>query len=324
LYPRASAHIAVKFGSRCSGSPPAGADTGDRLWPLFKEDDTREGARLAGALLVAVAGCAGGGQKSAGSSRPQWAPSSYDRMILSESPVLYLTMGTPEAAAEPDRSGRPRSGAYLPAGSPPATISLPNGDLCARFDGNMQYLELPDADDLSITTARRLTLEAWMRPDTLEFPAKEGTGYVHWMGKGESGQQEYVLRMYSLTNTESRPSRISGYAFNLSGGEGSGAYFQDPVAIGEWIHVVVAFNLDEFPTDTPPGSVKIYKNGALRAVVHLSQFRVIPGNGTAPFRVATRDRHSYFLGAVGKVALYDRELTAAQVLSHHEGMITSR
>ena len=163
-----------------------------------------------------------------------------------------------------------------------------------------------------------------MRPDTLEFAAKEGTGYVHWMGKGEAGQQEYVLRMYSLTNAESRPSRISGYAFNLSGGEGSGAYFQDPVAVGEWIHVVVAFNLDEFAADTPPGSVKIFKNGVPRSVVHLSQFRVVPGNGTAPFRVATRDRHSYFLGAVCKVAVYDRELTDAQVLNHYEGMNASR
>ena len=118
-----------------------------------------------------------------------------------------------------------------------------------------------------------------------------------------------------------RPSRISGYAFNLSGGLGSGSYFQDPVTIGEWIHVVVVFNLDDPPTGTPPGSVRIYKNGALRGVTPLRQFKVIPGNGTAPFRIATRDRHSYFLGAIAKVAVYDRELTAAQILSHHDSMV---
>jgi concanavalin A-like lectin/glucanase superfamily protein len=253
----------------------------------------------------------------------QWTPSSYDRLILSEAPVLYLAMSTPEAGLEPDRTGRARSGTYLPAGSIPASAVLPNGDPCARFDGKAQYLEVPDADDLSVTTTRKLTIEAWMRPDALEFPAKEATGYVHWMGKGESGQQEYVLRMYALTNTEvpARPNRISGYAFNLSGGLGSGAYFQDPVTVGEWIHVVVVFNLDEVPTGTPPGSVKIYKNGTLRGVTPLRQFQVIPGNGTAPFRVATRDRHSFFLGAIAKVAVYDRELTAAQILSHHDAMV---
>jgi hypothetical protein len=42
----------------------------------------------------------------------------------------------------------------------PAPATLPNGDPCARFDGNGQYLEVPDADDLSITTTRSLTIEA--------------------------------------------------------------------------------------------------------------------------------------------------------------------
>jgi hypothetical protein len=58
---------------------------------------------------------------------------------------------------------------------------------------------VPDADDLSITATGKLTLEAWMRPDVLEFPKQEGSGYVHWMGKGEAqgddGQQEYASRI---------------------------------------------------------------------------------------------------------------------------------
>ena len=35
-----------------------------------------------------------------------------------------------------------------------------------------------------------------------------------------------------------RPSRISFYVFNKSGGEGIGSYFQEPVETGQWIHVV--------------------------------------------------------------------------------------
>jgi hypothetical protein len=278
--------------------------------------------QLAGLILLGLLGYGEENGSMPAGQGEQWTPSPYDRLVLSEAPVLYLTMGTPQAGHEPDRTGHGRSGTYLPASSTPASAVLPNGDACARFDGSVQYLEVPDADDLSMTTTRRLTLEAWMRPDALEFPAKEGTGYVHLMGKGESGQQEYVLRMYALTNTEAppRPSRISGYAFNLSGGLGSGSYFQDPVAMGEWIHVVVAFNLDD-PTGKPPGSVKIYKNGALRDATPLRQFHVTPGNGTAPFRIATRDRHSFFPGAIAKVAVYDRELTAAQILSHHDTMV---
>jgi len=242
--------------------------------------------------------------------------------VLSDNPVLFLAMSAPEAGSERDQSGRGHTARY--SGSTAATATLPDGELCARFDGRSQYLEVPDADDLSITTTRRLTIEAWIRPDGLEFPTQESSGYVHWMGKGESGQHEYVLRMYSLTNTEARPNRVSGYAFNAAGNLGSGSYFQDPVAVGEWIHVAVAFNLDDFPTDTPPGSVKIYKNGVLRDTTPLSQFQVVPANGTAPLRIATRDRRSYFLGAIGKVAIYDRDLAAAQILGHYQEMTTRR
>jgi len=283
----------------------------------------REGRRLASLLLLGLSGCGGGGTPQTPPTTMGSATSAYDRLVLADGPILYLTMSTPEQGREPDRTGRARQGTYAPAGSPPQTTALPNGDLCARFDGASQYLEVPDADDLSIPTTRRLTLEAWMRPDVLEFPSKEGSGYVHWLGKGESGTQEYVLRMYSLTNSEARPSRVSGYAFNLAGGLGAGSYFQDPVAAGEWIQVVVAFNLDDAPGATP-GTVKIYKNGVLRDMDTLASFQVVPGNGTAPLRVGTRDRHSFFAGAIGKVAIYDRELTPAQVLSHAQAMLTAR
>ena len=273
-------------------------------------------------LLLGFAHC-GGGKDTPGAPSSPPAGSAYDRAILADGPVLYLAMATPEAGSERDQSGHSHAASYAPAGSLPAATMLPNGERCARFDGRTQYLEVPDADDLSMTTARRLTLEAWMRPDALDFPVVEGTGYVHWLGKGEAGQHEYVLRMYGLTNSEARPSRVSGYAYNLSGGLGSGSYFQDPVSVGEWIHVVVTYNLDDLPSERPPGSVKIYKNATLRDTTPLSQFQVTPSNGTAPLRVGTRDRRSYFLGAIGKVAVYDRELSAAQIMSHYQ-MMTAR
>ena len=64
--------------------------------------------------------------------------------------------------------------------------------------------------------------------DTLQFAHEQGTGYVYILGKGTSDKQEYALRMYSNENSEvpPRPNRVSAYVFNLSGGLGSGAYFQ--------------------------------------------------------------------------------------------------
>src|SRR5712692_1625571 len=83
-----------------------------------------------------------------------------------------------------------------------------------QFNGTSDYVQVPDSPDFSVATTGALTVSAWMKPDTLTFPVTESTGYVYWMGKGESGQQEWVFRMYSQGNSENRENRISFYVFN--------------------------------------------------------------------------------------------------------------
>jgi hypothetical protein len=157
-----------------------------------------------------------------------------------------------------------------------------------------------------------------MRPDVLEFPKQEGTGYVHWMGKGGTGQQEYAARIYSLTNK--RPNRISGYAFNLAGGLGSGSYVEEPVKVGEWIHYVLVINTNMTSASYPTGYTALYKDGVLKDKKPLKQFNVVPQAGAALFRVGTRDGASFFKGAIGKVAVYDYELPPEKILAHYKGM----
>lgn len=57
-------------------------------------------------------------------------------------------------------------------------------------------------------------MATFIRPATLSFPHVEGTGYVHWMSKGE------------------RANRISFSAFNQEGHRGVGAYVQERVTPG--------------------------------------------------------------------------------------------
>jgi hypothetical protein len=104
------------------------------------------------------------------------------------------------------------------------------------FDGEDDYIEIPDSADFSVATTGQLSVSAWIRPDVLTFPVFQSTGYVHWMGKGEAGQHEWVFRMYNQ--------------------------------------------------DT---------------------------HGTAPLRIGTRDRESFFLGAIREVRIWSRALTAAEV-----------
>lgn len=248
--------------------------------------------------------------------------SKYNKAVLADKPVLFLSMRSPKSGFERDLSGHGNNGIYFPSDSHPHTVKMPNGDLAVVFNGTNQFVEVPSASNLSVPTTGVLTLEAWIRPGTLQFPQEEGSGYVHWMGKGTPGQQEYAMRIYSYTNSEMppRPNRISGYAFNLIGGLGSGSYFQDAVVVGQWIHVTLIINTKATSSTYPTGYVKIYKNKILRQTQGLDQFNVIPGAGAAPFRIATRDLSSFFLGAIGKVAVYGYELTPEQITHHQAAM----
>ncbi len=275
------------------------------------------GARQAGAGVRQAAG----GCKPESARPPSSVKDSYDRKILSLAPVLYLTMANPSEGAEPDLSGNRHTGTYLPADDRPATVSLPNGDPAAAFNGNGQYLQVPSAGSLSVSHTGCLTVQAWVRPATLQFPREEGSGYVYILGKGTAGKQEYALRMYSRTNTEvpERPNRVSAYVFNLAGGKGSGAYFQDRVKPNAWM--MVTFVIDDNPSAAwPSGYVAIYKNDQLRGQVSISQFNVTPRSADAPLRIATRQLESFFKGAIGKVAIFDYVLSSEQVRAIYDAM----
>jgi hypothetical protein len=243
----------------------------------------------------------------------------YDAAVLADSPTAFWRMDRANTPSEPDLSGSGLTGTY--AGTR-TTTTLPNGEPAARFDGDSGYLEVSDDAALSPATAGVLTIEAWMRPDTLQFPRDERAGYVHWMGKGEVGQHEYVSRMYSLVNDENRPNRISGYAFNLAGNRGAGSFFQDQIEVGEWIHYVLVINANAKSPAFPNGYTKIYRDGDMRDQDDLSIDGnvIVPMRGSAPFRVGTRDFVSWFQGAVGKVAIYQKELSESRIDAHCAAM----
>jgi hypothetical protein len=203
------------------------------------------------------------------------------------------------------------------------------GETCLVFKGDGDHVEISSAPALSPATTGALAISAWMRPDALNFPAWEGSGYVYWLGKGQtagdSGDQEYALRIYNRDNTREkppRPNRLSGYLFNSSGGLGVGSYFQDELAAGVWIHVV--FCVDG-------RSTSIYRDGAFRRCdqyqpggdsrcarhfdpgTHVPLF-IQPRSGPAPLRLGTKDaRSSFFAGAISRVRLWNRALSASQV-----------
>ncbi|MEV4020969.1 FG-GAP-like repeat-containing protein [Nonomuraea angiospora] len=253
--------------------------------------------------------------------------SAYDKLVLSHRPVAYWRLSHPSQGTEADRTGNNHTGTFHGVTS---TVRLPNQDGASVFNGSSGNFEIPTAKQFHISTTGKFTVEAWIRPHTLQFPDEEQTGYVYFMGKGtksgSGGDREWAGRMYSNDNDEDRPNRISGYAWNLDGGYGAGAYFQVPVKVNEWIHYAVTFDT----TEGTYGKVRIYRNGVPAGTDNLAyrpgtadEVIVKPRPGSAPVRVGTRDGKSYFKGAVGKFAIYDRALSEAELRSHHAAMTGS-
>ena len=241
--------------------------------------------------------------------------STYDQTVLTHLPVAYWPL---DPNIPSDYSGHNLTGVF--SNSPSSTF-VPNNDIVSVFNGVNQYFTISDNDYLEIVRTGILTIEAWFRPDILQFVYEEGSGYVWWMGKGDNNQQSWAARMYSYNNTEGRPNRISGYAFNLAGGLGAGSYFQDNVTIGQWIFYALTINTVNVSSAYQTGYTKIFKNGIERDQDALINYTVVPQNGNAPMRIGTRQLQSFFQGAIGKVAVFDYELTSIQLQTHYNCMI---
>lgn len=247
--------------------------------------------------------------------------------------VLYLVAMIAAAVAAAESTAIPSEGlvAYYPfngtfennAGTEIATAEnhgatfstdrFGNENSCVAFDGNGAYLEIPDNDVFSISTTGALTVSVWVSPEVLNFQNAEAGGYVHWMGKGEPHQHEWVFRMYNrdlAQGQENRPNRMSAYAFNLEGGLGSGSYVQEEIQEKEWIHFVARYDIET-------NKITLFKNGVQKDQDDLydKTYGVQVQNGTAPLRLGTRSKWSYFQGCIDDLRIYSRALSESEILA---------
>ena len=199
-------------------------------------------------LASLVAGCGSGKPSAVDGKLP-----SYDSAVLALSPVAFYHVSGLKGS-EVDLAGGHHPGTWSRSHFLLRRAALPDRTKAVDF-GPGDYLTIPSAPGLSIPTTGQFTVISWIRPDTLQFADETRSGYVYWLGKGASGNQEWALRMYSQNNVENRPNRISAYVFNSSGGEGSGAYFQDPVTVGRWMMVAVSSHIFKVRSAMWPSSI---------------------------------------------------------------------
>jgi hypothetical protein len=275
-----------------------------------------------------TAGAATGGAAGTGGA----TASTYDQIILADGPVAYWAMNK-LTGSEPDLTGNSHTGTYHSGTA--ASARMPNGDTAADFNGSSQYVSVPSSAAFSIPTTHNLTWEAWIRPDVLQFP-NDSNGYVNWMGKCQDFGPtcEWEARMYSTTNSENRCNRMSAYVFNPTAGLGSAADWQPTCGLiqaGSWYHVVGEYTTLMQPSDCQdatmyPGMIDIWVNGVRWAHAShgqtgcMSQYDVIPAANNSPLNIGTMSMDDWFPGAIGKVAIYDKLLSSAQVTAHYRAM----
>jgi len=259
-------------------------------------------------------------------SKSKPSSEAYRLVILAAKPVGYWRLGESSGAAAADETGNQHDGKYVgrpKLGEPGAISGDSNSSI--TLDGK-SYVEIPDDPAFSQpTSGAGLTVEVWMRPDKLDFTGPTSVKYIHWLGKGEEGRHEWGFRFYTRGDAE-RPNRISAYLWNPNGRLGAGAYFQDKLAVGKWIHVVACYEPGNATVGLRRPGVRIYKDGVLRQgppskgtlYNNPPNWSIIPRHGTAPVRLGTRDRNGFFVGGLDEVAIYPRVLSPEEIRLHYE------
>ena len=117
------------------------------------------------------------------------------------------------------------------------------------------------------------------------------------------GQREWTMRIYSADNTVGRANRISFYLFNLSASYGVGAYVQETVVPGNWIHLIATVN---------GTNIRLYKNSVLKYTEPYSASNL--GNGHAPIRIGTGMHLNGSGGAYGTPSYFEGSIDDVSIL----------
>ncbi len=252
------------------------------------------------------------------------AGSTYAHRVLELKPCGYWRLGEKAGPVIADASGGGHDGTALGQVTFNQKGMLDReADTALVFDGKTAYVEIPSHAAFSQpTSGAGFSVEAWMRPDVLEFSGEREENYVHWLGKGENGNKnmEWAFRFYPKSSRE-RSNRVSAYIFNAGQGNGSGAYVQEVIEAGKWMHIVAVF--DPGDATNPKAGVSIYKDGKLAGspATHskalYEAYNVMPVAGSAPLRLGSRDKNSFFTGAIDEVAIYPRVLTALEIADNY-------
>ena len=184
------------------------------------------------------------------------------------------------------------------------------GSMGVAFNGNDSIIS---AGDNHNTTTGNLTLEAWIKPDSLPAANERATIIAKWEEDETDAAQSY--RLYLRTN--------GGVSLELSGGttpelalHNFGGY---AARVGRWDHIAVTYDRTE-------AAAKLYVNRALISRISSAGFDTEGINeGTTDFSVGATtdgtDPVDVFHGAITDVRVWDVARTAEDIFANYDRRI---
>lgn len=183
------------------------------------------------------------------------------------------------------------------------------GGMGVAFDGDGDIVEtVGDSHD---TGTGDLTLEAWIKPDSLPTGSGQSAIIAKWQDGGVDSAQAYKLYLRAggaLSLQLAGGTSITTPVYNFGG------YV---VRVGRWDHIVVTYDLDE-------AVAKLYVNRALISRVSADAFDTEGINdGSAIFSVGAQRNTSnavvnVFHGTITDVRVWDVARTAEEIFANYD------
>lgn len=159
-----------------------------------------------------------------------------------------------------------------------------------EFDGSNDYIDC--GNDVSFDITDEITIEAWIKPNG-GYSIGDGNGWV--VGKDKM----YRMGMYGA----------SGKSFLYINSGAGGVFSVKDTWNDEWYHIVGTYN-----KDAGSNQLNMYINGILN---NSATYSTAISTDVSAVRVGTHLTSEYFNGSIDEVRIYNRSLSADEVLMHY-------
>ena len=179
-----------------------------------------------------------------------------------------------------------------------------NGTAAYFFDGTGDRIEIPDAPSLEFTSS--FTIAAWINTNGLPG-AGEWDGIVTKGGNGEAATSNHNY-LLTLENGVFGTGPAVAFGFeNAAGTNYVTRYNETALSTGRWYHLTGVF-------DDAANNVTLYIDGAYVASAAAAGTPNTQNNATAIGENQVSGTINYFAGHIDDVRIYNRSLSAAQVV----------